>query len=412
MYHLIVHARTTLSIWMLSRALALPASFKKKKTMRFCSLYHDFFFFFWLMKLRDRLWTAECRFSIQTNNGADSVSVNGDQACLDEGFGGRRRALGLPLSLLICHSFFKQSAHLLRQTGGKDASSACCQNVIWAPDSAFPYQGHVWRLLHCVDLQKKKERNTHTHSAISLFSLSFSIFSVLLFTVCLSSCPHLLVFSPIFDLCLSVSLPREQTLYSSVILTSCFCFGFGFSSFCLALPHLSLHPLTYCGAFLMKPLKTDCFHTGDRRHKQQQSPHCYSVTPGFWPLNPAQWSRTNAFESSDAPPLDPPHLPPPPKVLLLAPLYRRECFSTTGEDSSPAAHTLSYMKGFSMDSSCCSPQGRLTEQRHGESSEMHATEVYVKFKPRSEKFKPNMTPNMSQQMLNKENIHDCGTYES
>lgn len=82
------------------------------------------------MKLRDRLWTAECRFSIQTNNGADSVSVNGDQACLDEGFGGWRRALGLPLSLLICHSFFKQSAHLLRQTGGKDASSACCQNVI------------------------------------------------------------------------------------------------------------------------------------------------------------------------------------------------------------------------------------------------------------------------------------------
>lgn len=97
--------------------------------MRFYSLYHAFFFF-WLMKLRDRLWTAECRFSIQTNNGADSVSVNGDQACLDEGFGGRRRALGLPLSLLICHSFFKQSAHLLRQTGGKDASSACCQNVI------------------------------------------------------------------------------------------------------------------------------------------------------------------------------------------------------------------------------------------------------------------------------------------
>lgn len=120
-------------------------------------------FFFWLMKLRDRLWTAECRFSIQTNNGADSVSVNGDQACLDEGFGGRRRALGLPLSLLICHSFFKQSAHLLRQTGGKDASSACCQNVIWAPDSAFPYQGHVWRLLHCVDLQKKKGKK-HSHS--------------------------------------------------------------------------------------------------------------------------------------------------------------------------------------------------------------------------------------------------------
>lgn len=46
MYHLIVHARTTLSIWMLSRALALPASFKKKKTMRFYSLYHAFSFFF------------------------------------------------------------------------------------------------------------------------------------------------------------------------------------------------------------------------------------------------------------------------------------------------------------------------------------------------------------------------------
>lgn len=178
MYHLIVHARTTLSIWMLSRALALPASFKKKKTMRFCSLYHAFFFF-WLMKLRDRLWTAECRFSIQTNNGADSVSVNGDQACLDEGFGGRRRALGLPLSLLICHSFFKQSAHLLRQTGGKDASSACCQNVIWAPDSAFPYQGHVWRLLHCVDLQKKRKETLtltlpfHCSPFLSVFSLFY-----------------------------------------------------------------------------------------------------------------------------------------------------------------------------------------------------------------------------------------------
>lgn len=383
---------------------------KKKKTMRFCSLYHAFFlFFFWLMKLRDRLWTAECRFSIQTNNGADSVSVNGDQACLDEGFGGRRRALGLPLSLLICHSFFKQSAHLLRQTGGKDASSACCQNVIWAPDSAFPYQGHVWRLLHCVDLQKKKgKKHSHSlcHFTVLPFFQYFLCFTIHRLSLVVSS-PS--CFFPHFW-SLLICLPREQTLYSSVILTSCFCF----SSFCLALPHLSLHPLTYCGAFLMKPLKTDCFHTGDRRHKQQQSPHCCSVTPGFWPLNPAQWSRTNAFESSDAPPLDPPHLPPPPKVLLLAPLYRRECFSTTGEDSSPAAHMLSYMKGFSMDSSCCSPQDRLTEQRHGESSEMHATEVYVKFKPRSEKFKPNMTPNMSQQMLNKENIHDthCGTYES
>lgn len=43
---------------------------------------------FWLMKAHDRLWTAgEWGFSIQTNNRAESVSVNGDQACQDEEFG-------------------------------------------------------------------------------------------------------------------------------------------------------------------------------------------------------------------------------------------------------------------------------------------------------------------------------------
>lgn len=382
--------------------------------MRFCSLYHAFFFFFgW--------WNYVIGFGRPS---ADSLfkRIMELTLCLwmeiklvwmrDLGDGaGLWDSPSLSLSAI---AFLNRVLTSCVRREGKMPPVHAVRTWSERPTPHFHIKDTCEGCCTVLTCKKKKERNTHTHSAISLFSLSFSIFSVLLFTVCLSSCPHLLVFSPIFDLCLSVSLPREQTLYSSVILTSCFCFGFGFSSFCLALPHLSLHPLTYCGAFLMKPLKTDCFHTGDRRHKQQQSPHCYSVTPGFWPLNPAQWSRTNAFESSDAPPLDPPHLPPPPKVLLLAPLYRRECFSTTGEDSSPAAHTLSYMKGFSMDSSCCSPQGRLTEQRHGESSEMHATEVYVKFKPRSEKFKPNMTPNMSQQMLNKENIHDthCGTYES
>lgn len=46
MYHLIVHARTTLSIWMLSRALALPASFKKKRPCAFAVYITLFFFFF------------------------------------------------------------------------------------------------------------------------------------------------------------------------------------------------------------------------------------------------------------------------------------------------------------------------------------------------------------------------------
>ncbi len=54
---------------------------------------------FWLMKAHDRLWmVGECGFSIQTNNRAESVSVNGDQACQDEGFGDSEGSGTPPLS--------------------------------------------------------------------------------------------------------------------------------------------------------------------------------------------------------------------------------------------------------------------------------------------------------------------------
>lgn len=86
---------------------------------------------FQLMKLHNKFFWATGWIWILCS---EPKSVNGDQACLDEGFGDREGS-GTPphpctLSLLICRSFLKQLTSCVKQ--GKDASSRHCQNVIWA----------------------------------------------------------------------------------------------------------------------------------------------------------------------------------------------------------------------------------------------------------------------------------------
>ena len=75
-------------------AVHLPGLLKKKKKKKnlhsLLSVWHfpeALFFFGWWKRAIGFGRLAECGFSIQTNNRAESVSANGDQACQDEGFG-------------------------------------------------------------------------------------------------------------------------------------------------------------------------------------------------------------------------------------------------------------------------------------------------------------------------------------
>lgn len=153
-------------------AVHLPGLLKKKKKKNLHSLlsvshFPEALFFGWWKRAIGFGRLAECGFSIQTNNRAESVSANGDQACQDEGFGdgGRLRdspslSLSSPYSISLFFFFFFNRELTSRVKQEDDASSAL------SVQPAFPYQGHVWRLLHCVDLK--------THTPL-LFFLCFAL---------------------------------------------------------------------------------------------------------------------------------------------------------------------------------------------------------------------------------------------
>lgn len=258
------------------------------------------------MKPCDRLSAAgECGFSIQTNNRAESVSVNGDQACLGEGFGDSEGSgtpllsltLSLPLfpSASICLSFLNtELTSCIRRE--KDASSLRCQNVIWALSWHF----HI-TVVRCWLAE---------HTAVS-FLYCFLCFAIL----CLCLFLHLhLLFLSLFSIFMSVSpficLPCKQTLYSSIaspLPLSVFLFLFFFSH-SLFLSHLERNieanikkPVSHCGAFWRSPWKQIAFRR-ERQAQTAESPHCCSTTSGLelWP--PPNEAGLMRLESPSVPP--------------------------------------------------------------------------------------------------------------
>lgn len=130
------------------------------------------FFFFWLMKLRDRLWTAECRFSIQTNNGADSVSVNGDQACLDEGFGGRRRLWDSPSLSLSAIAFLNRVLTSCVRREGKMPPVHAVRTWSERPTPHFHIKDTCEGCCTVLTCKKKKGKK-HSHSLCHFTVLPF-----------------------------------------------------------------------------------------------------------------------------------------------------------------------------------------------------------------------------------------------
>lgn len=119
---------------------------------------------------------------------------------------GTAEAQGLPLSFSVCHSFLnRELTSCVREE--KDGSSTHCQNVIWALSQHFQYQGHVWRLLRCVDLQ-----NT--------LLFVFIVFFILLFSICFELFRFFL-FSILISVSVFICLTCEHT-YSSIFQLSVF----------------------------------------------------------------------------------------------------------------------------------------------------------------------------------------------
>lgn len=113
-------------------------------------LYHTAEVLFVRWKACDRFWTTgrKCGFFTQTDDGAASVSVNGDQAPQDEGSGVIEGSGTPPLSSypLLFIVFLLNSSPCVRQR--KDASGAHCRTRDTSVRPPFPYQGRLWRQLN------------------------------------------------------------------------------------------------------------------------------------------------------------------------------------------------------------------------------------------------------------------------
>lgn len=254
---------------------------------------------------------VDCLFKRIT--GAESTSVNGDQACLDEGFGDSEKAQGLPLphtlslSFPFCHSFLnRELTSCVRQK--KDASSTRCQNVIWALSRHF----HIKDTCEgcCTVLTCK----THCHFISLLFSLFYCSLSLSFLRL------HLPLFFFVlhFDLCISIYLsPLAADTLFFCLFNSLSLFLF-FSPLPLppSLSHLERNTQTnikkklrltlWC--LLKKPLKTNCFLQGETA-QTAESCHCCGATRG-----PELWPQSNEAGLMC---LELPSFPPPaPKVLF------------------------------------------------------------------------------------------------
>lgn len=131
-----------------------------------------------------------CGRSIQRYNRADSVPVNEDQACLDEGFLGTGKAQGLPppnpAPPLSASAVWKRELTSCVRLG-KDAFSCAFSECYLSTQALFPYQGHVWWLSHCVDLQNTLLNPFFIVFFFLLIQISFSFSVLLCFLFCFSS---------------------------------------------------------------------------------------------------------------------------------------------------------------------------------------------------------------------------------
>ena len=196
-----VHAACTHTDTLLRmNGVHLPSLLKKKKNEKTCtprSLYHTFqrLFFGWWKRAIGFGRLAECGFSIQTNNRAESVSANGDQACQDEGFGDGGGSGTPPLSpspLPTVSVFFSKESSPLASDRKKTMPP-----VLWA----FSRHFHIKDTCEgcCTVLSWK-----HTLLYCFFFVLLLSVFS------------NGFTFSVLYSV--SPFIPREHSLSSSIFL--------------------------------------------------------------------------------------------------------------------------------------------------------------------------------------------------